>query len=52
MNIDPEGVITLKETTLFWMSKSRYVCGKNKTRRQQIFHFIVKWSAVWTSYMF
>lgn len=43
MNIDPEGVIILKETTFFWMSKSRYVCGKNKTRHQQIFYFIVKW---------
>ena len=31
MNIDPEGVMILKDTTFSWMKKFRYVCGKNKT---------------------
>lgn len=38
MKIDPEGVMILKETTVFRMNKFRYVCGKNKTKQR---HYVI-----------
>lgn len=43
MNIDPEAVIILKETTFLWMNKFRYVCGKNKQTHTPRHDVIVKW---------